>query len=57
MKLPKQLNTFQKQILKKSLFRALEVKNIKFNDDLIYLDKDCPESMNNSLLEQDIKEI
>jgi len=57
MKLPKQLNELQKEKMKKSLFRALEVKNIKFNDDLVYIDKDCPESMNNSLLEQDIKEI
>ena len=43
--------------MKKSLFRALKTKNIIFNDDLIYLDEDCPESMNNSLLEHDIKEI
>ena len=57
MKLPKQLNSIQKEKMKKSLFRALEVKNILFSDDLVYIDKDCPESMNNSLLEPDIKEI
>ena len=51
MKLSKQLNPIQKEKMKKSLFRALEVKNITFNDDLVYIDKDCPESMNNSLLE------
>ena len=57
IRLPKQINTMQKEKMKKSIFRALEAKNIKFNDDLIYLDEDCPESMNNSLLEQNIKEI
>ncbi len=57
MKLPKILSNYQKEIMKKSLFRALKTKNIIFNDDLIYLDEDCPESMNNSLLEHDIKEI
>ena len=57
IKLPKTLTSKQKEILLKSLYRGLEVKGIKFNDDLIYLDNDCPEIMNNTLLENGIKEI
>ena len=40
-----------------SLFRALQVKGITFNDDLVYMDPDCPAKMNNSLLETGINEI
>ena len=39
----------------KSLFRDLEAKGIEFNDDLVYIDKDCPKEMNNSLLESSIQ--
>lgn len=57
MKLPKTLNKKQKEKMMTSLFRALQVKNITFNDDLIYLDSDCPSTMNNSLLEPGIQSI
>lgn len=57
MKLPKQLSKKQKEIMMKSLFRALQVKNIQFNDDLVFIDKDCPSEMNNSMLESGINPI
>lgn len=57
MKLPKTLNRKQKDLMMTSLFRALQVKDITFNDDLVYLDPDCPQTMNNSLIETGIAEI
>ncbi len=56
-KLGRQLNQSQKTILKESLFRALYVKNITFNDDLCYTDKECPIELNNSMNEPGIQMI
>jgi len=56
-KLGRQLNLPQKTILKESLFRALYVKNITFNDDLCYTDKECPMELNNSMNEPGIQMI
>ena len=57
IKLPKNLNKKTKERMMTSLFRALQVKGITFNDDLVYMDPDCPAKMNNSLLETGINEI
>lgn len=47
-KLPKPLSQTRKDLVMKSLFRALTVKGITFNDDLVFLDPDCPKEMNNA---------
>ncbi len=56
-RLPKELTKEQKKILQESLYRALEVKEITFGDDLNYQDKDCPSSMNDASLEVGIQKI
>jgi hypothetical protein len=55
-KLPK-LKPKQKTILQKSLFRALKVKNIEFDDNLCFLDPDCRIEMNDSCLEPGIQKL
>ncbi len=57
LKLPKDLTSTQREILQKSLFRALEVKGIEFCDDLNYNDKECPPEKNDSSLEVGIQSI
>lgn len=57
LKLPKMVNDDNKKLMMESLFRALEVKKITFNDDLVYLDEDCPRDMNNAKLEPGIGEM
>lgn len=57
LKLPKALSNKQKESMQKSLYRALTVKNIVFSDDLVFLDKDCPIELNNSLLEPSIQKM
>ena len=55
LKLPR---TSSKSILftsQKSLFRALETKNIIFSDDLMYPYADCPKRLNNALLQPNIQ--
>lgn len=56
-RLPKPLKADQKKILEESLFRALKVKNIEFNDDLCYPDPECTADMNNASLEPGIQKI
>ena len=55
MRLPRKMpkNLEEKSMI--SLFRGLEAKGIEFNDDLVFIDKDCPKEMNNSLLENSIQ--
>lgn len=50
-------NDSQKTILKESLIRAFLVKNIIFNDDLCYSDKECPMELNNAINEPGIQAI
>jgi hypothetical protein len=57
LKLPKELNIHQKMILQSSLYRALKVKGIEFDDDLIFNDPECPPEMNDSSLEIGIQKI
>lgn len=57
LKLPKSLSKKQKTAMQKTIYRALTVKNIVFCDDLVYIDKDCPAELNNSLLEPSIQKI
>lgn len=57
IKLPKPLSQKKKDLLMKSLFRALTVKEITFNDDLVFLDSDCPKEMNNAYYEPGIPKI
>jgi hypothetical protein len=56
-KLGRKLSETQKSILKESLFRALYVKSINFNDDLCYIDKECPCELNNAANEPGIQAI
>lgn len=56
-KIGRQLTEIQKTTLKESLFRALYVKNINFNDDLCYVDKECPIDLNNAENEPGIQTI
>ncbi len=51
LRLPKELKEDQRKIMRESLFRALEVKKISFNDDLVYIDDECPKEMNNAKIE------
>ena len=55
IRLPRKMSKVIEEKSMKSLFRALEAKGIEFNDDLVYIDKDCPKEMNNSLLENSIQ--
>jgi len=55
IRLPRKMSKEVEEKSMKSLFRALEAKGIEFNDDLVYIDKDCPKEMNNSLLESSIQ--
>ena len=55
IRLPRKMPKKVEEKSMKSLFRALEAKGIEFNDDLVYIDKDCPKEMNNSLLESSIQ--
>ena len=55
IRLPKKMPKSIEEKSMKSLFRGLEAKGIEFNDDLVYIDKDCPKEMNNSLLESSIQ--
>ena len=57
IRLPKKMSKQMEEKSMKSLFRGLEAKGIEFNDDLVYLDKDCPKEMNNSLLESSIQQL
>jgi hypothetical protein len=57
LRLPRELNKRQKKILQRSIIKAFSVKNIKFNDDLVYPEIDCPEKKNNSSLEPGIKSL
>jgi hypothetical protein len=50
-KLFRELKEDQKKLLRESLFRALLVKNIQFNDDLTYPDSECTPEMNNAFYE------
>jgi hypothetical protein len=54
-KLSKELTQEQRKLLHTSLFRALNVKSIKFMDDLCFLDPDCPPSMNDARKEPSIQ--
>ncbi len=56
-KLPKHLSLEQKRILKESLFRALQVKNISFDDNLTYPHEDCPIFFNDASREVGIQKI
>ena len=56
-RLGRQPNESQKTILKESLFRAFYVKNIIFNDDLCYSDKECAMELNNAINEPGIQAI
>ncbi len=53
----KQLPIKKVEELKENLKNALIFKSIDFNDDLTFLDSDCPESMNNSKLEPGIQKM
>ena len=55
IRLPRKMPKEIEEKSMKSLFRGLEAKGIEFNDDLVYIDKDCPKEMNNSLLESSIQ--
>ena len=55
IRLPRKMPKKIEEKSMKSLFHALEVKGIKFNDDLVFIDKDCPKEMNNSLLESSLQ--
>ena len=55
IRLPRKMSKQIEEKSMKSLFRGLEAKGIEFNDDLVYIDKDCPKEMNNSLLESSIQ--
>ena len=55
IRLPRKMPKAIEEKSMKSLFRALEAKGIEFNDDLVYIEKDCPKEMNNSLLESSIQ--
>ena len=55
IRLPKKMPKRIEEKSMKSLFRGLETKGIEFSDDLVYIDKDCPKEMNNSLLESTIQ--
>ena len=55
IRLPRKMSKQMEEKSMKSLFRGLEAKGIEFNDDLVYIDKDCPKEMNNSLLENSIQ--
>jgi hypothetical protein len=57
LRLPKELTSTQREILQKSLFRALQVKGIEFCDDLNFNDKECPPDKNDSSLEVGIQSI
>jgi hypothetical protein len=55
IRLPRKMPKAIEEKSMKSLFRALEAKGIEFSDDLVYIEKDCPKEMNNSLLENSIQ--
>ena len=55
IRLPRKMSKKMEEKSMQSLFRGLEAKGIEFNDDLVYIDKDCPQEMNNSLLENSIQ--
>ena len=57
IRLPRKMSKAMEEKSMRSLFRGLEVKGIEFNDDLVYLEKDCPKEMNNSLLESSIQQL
>ena len=57
LRLPRKMSKTLEEKSMKSLFRGLEVKNIQFSDDLVFLEKDCPAELNNSLLESTIQKL
>ena len=57
LRLPRKMSKALEEKSMKSLFRGLEVKNIQFSDDLVFLEKDCPAELNNSLLESSIQKL
>ena len=57
IRLPKKMSKQMEEKSLRSLFRGLEVKGIEFNDDLVFIDKDCPKELNNSLLESSIQQL
>jgi hypothetical protein len=56
IRLPRKMPKEMAERSMKSLFRGLEAKGIRFSDDLVYIDSDCPKEMNNSLLESSIQQ-
>ncbi len=56
-RLPKLLSKEQRKILEESLFRAIQVKNVVFDDNLTFPHKDCPKSFNDSSREIGIQKI
>lgn len=57
LKLPKKMPKNLLEKSKLSLFRGLEAKGLKFNDDLIYLNESCPSYLNSSYLEPGIQKL
>lgn len=53
-KLPKKLSEAEIINQKKSLFFAFESKHIEFNDDLVYVNKNCTKEHNNCILEPNL---
>lgn len=53
-KLPKKLSEAEIINQKKSFFFAFESKHIEFNDDLVYVNRNCTKEHNNCILEPNL---